>query len=171
MTRICRVHDPDDVIPGRICGRPLPCRDHPTKEKKSPRAPNALDKLVGELGIQISCLEGAYVPAPFPSMRAWTCTLRFSRRKATTLTVLFFQVVAHEYDPSAADVLRVLISDADGFEGACRFEDWASECGLDPDSRAAEETYKQVERQTARLRVFLGSDYYDRVAEAARESS
>jgi len=26
--RICRVHDPDDLVPGRICGRPLPCRDH-----------------------------------------------------------------------------------------------------------------------------------------------
>jgi len=25
---ICRVHDPDDAAPGRICGRPLPCRDH-----------------------------------------------------------------------------------------------------------------------------------------------
>ena len=25
---ICRVHDADDVVPGRICGRPLPCRDH-----------------------------------------------------------------------------------------------------------------------------------------------
>ena len=25
---VCRVHDEDDVVPGRICGRPLPCRDH-----------------------------------------------------------------------------------------------------------------------------------------------
>jgi hypothetical protein len=25
---ICRVHDPDDPMPGRICGRPLPCREH-----------------------------------------------------------------------------------------------------------------------------------------------
>jgi hypothetical protein len=25
---ICRIHDPDDVVPGRICGRPLPCREH-----------------------------------------------------------------------------------------------------------------------------------------------
>lgn len=28
MKGICRVHDPEDVVPGRICGRPLPCRDH-----------------------------------------------------------------------------------------------------------------------------------------------
>jgi len=25
---ICRVHDADDPIPGRICGRQLPCKDH-----------------------------------------------------------------------------------------------------------------------------------------------
>jgi hypothetical protein len=25
---VCRVHDTDDVVPGRICGRPLPCTDH-----------------------------------------------------------------------------------------------------------------------------------------------
>jgi hypothetical protein len=25
---ICCVHDADDVVPGRICGRPRPCRDH-----------------------------------------------------------------------------------------------------------------------------------------------
>jgi hypothetical protein len=25
---ICCVHDTDDVVPGRICGRPRPCRDH-----------------------------------------------------------------------------------------------------------------------------------------------
>ena len=24
----CQVHDPDDAVPGRICGRPLPCKDH-----------------------------------------------------------------------------------------------------------------------------------------------
>ena len=27
---ICTVHDPDDVVPWRICGRPLPCKDHAT---------------------------------------------------------------------------------------------------------------------------------------------
>ena len=25
---LCRVHDSDDVVAGRVCGRPLPCRDH-----------------------------------------------------------------------------------------------------------------------------------------------
>jgi hypothetical protein len=27
--RICAVHDPEDVIPGRICGGPHPCTEHP----------------------------------------------------------------------------------------------------------------------------------------------
>lgn len=25
---LCLVHDADDVVPGRTCGRPMPCRDH-----------------------------------------------------------------------------------------------------------------------------------------------
>ena len=25
---LCRVHDEDDVVPGRICGRTLPCSEH-----------------------------------------------------------------------------------------------------------------------------------------------
>lgn len=29
MSRICRAHDADDPVPGRICGHPMPCPDHP----------------------------------------------------------------------------------------------------------------------------------------------
>lgn len=25
---VCQVHDPLDVVPGRICGEPLPCKEH-----------------------------------------------------------------------------------------------------------------------------------------------
>jgi hypothetical protein len=25
---VCQVHDADDAVPGRICGRPMPCREH-----------------------------------------------------------------------------------------------------------------------------------------------
>jgi hypothetical protein len=28
QTAICLVHDVDDVVPGRICGRHLPCPEH-----------------------------------------------------------------------------------------------------------------------------------------------
>jgi len=30
--KVCQTHDPDDVVPDRICGGPLPCPEH------SPRA-------------------------------------------------------------------------------------------------------------------------------------
>jgi hypothetical protein len=39
--RICRVHDADDVIEGRICGRPLPCPEHPSDWRSQPRAKRA----------------------------------------------------------------------------------------------------------------------------------
>jgi hypothetical protein len=29
--RVCQVHDADDVVPGRICGRPYPCSEHPAR--------------------------------------------------------------------------------------------------------------------------------------------
>jgi hypothetical protein len=29
VTRICRAHDADDVVPDRICGHRVPCPDHP----------------------------------------------------------------------------------------------------------------------------------------------
>jgi hypothetical protein len=28
MATVCRVRAPDDAVPGRICGRPMPCREH-----------------------------------------------------------------------------------------------------------------------------------------------
>ena len=28
VDHVCRVHDADDAVPGRICGRPTPCREH-----------------------------------------------------------------------------------------------------------------------------------------------
>lgn len=35
---ICRVHDADDVIPGRICGHPIPCPDHERQPLPAPWA-------------------------------------------------------------------------------------------------------------------------------------
>ena len=31
VLNICQVHDTDDVVPDRICGRYLPCKDHPAE--------------------------------------------------------------------------------------------------------------------------------------------
>jgi hypothetical protein len=35
--RICRYHDPADVVPGRICGHHLPCPHHPPKRRAATR--------------------------------------------------------------------------------------------------------------------------------------
>jgi hypothetical protein len=37
VPRICRVHDPVGVVPGRICGCHLPCREHPAKQGRKSR--------------------------------------------------------------------------------------------------------------------------------------
>lgn len=69
-------------------------------------------------------------------------------------------------EPEAGDVLDCIASDCRGLEqdatGAFRpFEQWASEYGYDPDSRAAERTYHIIIEQSARLVLFLGRDLYN----------
>lgn len=84
----------------------------------------------------------------------WRVTLR---RKGKQLTVPFSQGPAHSHEPAAIDVLSCLISDASGAEQ--RFEDWADDLGFDTDSRKAERIYNAVQKQTAKLRRFLGADF------------
>ena len=90
-------------------------------------------------------------------MTPWTVTLRYKRRK---MTVPYFTGSAITREPDAADVLDCLLSDASGYDAARGFEDWCADYGYDTDSRSAEHTYQQIERQSKKLRVFLG-DLYD----------
>lgn len=62
--------------------------------------------------------------------------------------------------PELPGVLNCLMMDAQGYENAQGFEDWAAEYGYDPDSRKAEKTYREVERQAKELRHILGLDGY-----------
>jgi hypothetical protein len=78
------------------------------------------------------------------------------------LTVPFYMGAAHTSEPTAADVMTCLASDASSYENARSFEDWASDLGYDTDSRSAEKVYKACERITAKLRVLLGDDF-DRI--------
>lgn len=94
----------------------------------------------------------------------WRVTLRYQGRQ---MTVPFSQGSAISREPSAADVLDCLASDASGYEQARSFEEWAADYGYDPDSRTAERTYRAIEKQTAALRRLLGSAY-DRLQEADR---
>lgn len=86
----------------------------------------------------------------------WTVELRYRRRR---LTVPFWTGVAITSEPTAADVLGCLLSDASSYKSARDLEDWASDLGYDTDSRKAEKTYRAVEKLTRKLRKFLGDDF------------
>lgn len=62
-------------------------------------------------------------------------------------------------EPETTDVLSSLISDAQSVESEPLFEDWASSCGYDTDSRRAERIYFACQEMAKRLRTLLGSAY------------
>lgn len=90
----------------------------------------------------------------------YTVTLRRGRQR---LTVDFWMGSAHTSEPTAADVLACLVSDASGAEQA--FESWAGDLGYETDSREAERIYRACRAMAPRVRRFLG-DTFDRVAAA-----
>lgn len=92
----------------------------------------------------------------------WTVVLRYQGRR---MTVPFYTGSGWTREPTAADVVDCLCSDASGIECARDFDDWCSDLGMDTDSRKAERIYRQSERQTAALRRLLGADYDDVVRE------
>ena len=90
-------------------------------------------------------------------MNHWRVILRC---KGKQLTVPFSTGYGISGEPTAADVLSCLASDASSIDNASSFEDWAADFGYDTDSRKAERTFKACERQAAKLRAFLdASDY------------
>lgn len=88
--------------------------------------------------------------------RHFKCTVHYRRRR---LTVPFSQGCAHEQEPTAADVLDCLASDASGLGGT--FEDWCSDYGYDSDSRNAEKTFKAIEKQSKGLERLLGPELFE----------
>jgi hypothetical protein len=86
--------------------------------------------------------------------------LTFQKR---SMTVPFFMGPAHEKEPTAADVLSCLCSDARAADDS--FEDWARDLGYDTDSREAEATYKACCAIAPKLTRFLG-EHYEEVARA-----
>jgi hypothetical protein len=83
----------------------------------------------------------------------------------------FSQGSAHTSDPTLADVLDCLASDASGYEdarytreshlNAPSFDAWASEYGYDTDSRKAEKTFRAIKRQAEQLKRTLGQEAYE----------
>jgi hypothetical protein len=104
---------------------------------------------------------GAEVPEGWtPGTHPYKVTLRMGNRRLTTS---FFMGPAHTIEPTAADVLACLASDARGGENT--FEGFCADFGYDVDSRKAEATYKACAKMAKRLPVFLG-EHFDSVANA-----
>jgi hypothetical protein len=87
--------------------------------------------------------------------RHYRCLFRKDGRR---MTVVFSMGPAYHEPPTAVHVLDCLASDAAGFKDWSTFEGFCAEYGYDEDNRKAERTYKAVEKQTTKLRVFLSDD-------------
>lgn len=94
-------------------------------------------------------------PDNFRDSNPWTIELRYDGRKMTTP----FYTGSALGEPSLADVMECLASDASTVENSRGFEDWAEDLGYDTDSRSAEATYQACVKQTDKLRRLLGSDF------------
>lgn len=90
-----------------------------------------------------------------PGTHPYKVTLRLGRR---ALTVPFFQGPAHTKEPTAADVLHCLCSDA---SVPADFADFCAEFGYDADSRKAEQTHKACMALKPRVLKFLGPLFDD----------
>lgn len=96
---------------------------------------------------------------------AWKVTLKMGRRRLTTD---FYTGPAWSREPSAADVLSCLLSDASSYRNARHFGEWANDLGFDDDSRKAEETYRACGKIAKRLdRFFAGQEATRKALESA----
>ena len=121
-----------------------------------------LEKVCDSLGIRAESQYGAVeVPEGWtPGTHPYKVTLRFGRRR---LTVPFFMGPAHSKEPTAADVLSCIVSDARS--GELDFDEFCGEFGYDADSRKAEQTWRACKAMAPRVRRFLG-DAFERVEQA-----
>jgi len=98
-------------------------------------------------------------PGGFASgTRSWRVQLTRrpgSGARPRTLTVDFFTGSAIECEPTAADVIACLVSDA--CAGRQSFEDFCADFGYDTDSRKAEATWKGCKSMSHKLARFLGA--------------
>lgn len=95
-----------------------------------------------------------------PGTNAWRVKLSIGQHR---MTVSFYTGPAITGEPSAADVLSCLTSDAQA--GEMSFPEFCREMGYDDDSRKAKATHRACVEMSGRLRLFLGN-YFDEFAEA-----
>jgi len=96
-----------------------------------------------------------------------------------SFSLYFSQGSGHTADPTLADVLNSLASDASGYKNArdlkttqgtghdkrtadyLQFDNWAAEFGYDTDSRKAEKIFRSVKRQSEQLKRTIGTEAYE----------
>lgn len=76
----------------------------------------------------------------------------------TILDTPWKQGLGHTGEPNVRDVLDSLVSDAQAYQTASSFEDFADEFGYDRDSRRAERTYLACGDLAKRLLAFLDNN-------------
>lgn len=119
-----------------------------------------LEELCEKLNVTITCKSAPELDYKIGSewpqdSHAWHVTIRYARRQAT---FEFFQG-AHTKEPSAADVLACVVSDARS--GELSFEEFCSDLGYDADSRMAEKTWNTCKRNGRKVRRLLGESFED----------
>lgn len=72
---------------------------------------------------------------------------------------------ANKLEPPPGDVLAALVSDGTAVDFSS-FEEWASDCGYEPDSRKAEAVYKACLDTGLKLRAAVGDDGWRDLREA-----
>jgi hypothetical protein len=84
----------------------------------------------------------------------YKCTLHYAGRKLTTT---FRQGTGHSNEPTAADVLACLTSDASS--GEMSFSEFCDNFAYNPDSIKAHKTWRTCRTLAARVRKFLGKRF------------
>jgi hypothetical protein len=94
----------------------------------------------------------------------WRVTLRNGR--GGRYTVPFYTGLGLTGEPTAADVIQCLVSDAAGYRDTGDFQEWCSDYGMDTDSRAAHKTWKACRRISERLHTFLTPEEFSDIQES-----
>lgn len=93
------------------------------------------------------------------NMDHWRCRIK-NNLNGNRMRVVFSMDTGHRgKQPTLADVLDCLTSEAASVDSARSFDDWCSEYGCDTDSRKAERTYNACVKQASDLASLLGEQY------------
>ncbi|MEU9405718.1 hypothetical protein AB0E08_08425 [Streptomyces sp. NPDC048281] len=99
--------------------------------------------------------------------REYRATLHFEGR---TLTTPYKEGGEEGGDPTALDVMDILVSQAWTAEIADDYRDWASGFAIDPEQWMSEDEYKIHLEDARRLREFLGGARFERYAMAEHDA-